>query len=262
MTMVLFLKDSNFIPASKPVRHGFFGRRGGVSTGLYAELNCGFGTKDDPAAIIENQTRVMAALGSNNIAGVYQTHSNICHFMTEPPTPGAYPKGDALVTDRPGLMLRILTADCGPVLFYGEKNDGSPIIGAAHAGWGGALNGILQATIKTMIDHGTNPATLHASLGPCIGPKSYEVQTAFADPFLEQDPSNDHFFKSARSEGHLMFDLPGYIAATLAGAGVSHVSITGHDTYTLENDYFSYRRTTHRGENDYGRQISGLVIHT
>lgn len=260
MTMVLFLKDSNFIPASKPVRHGFFGRRGGVSTGLYAELNCGFGTKDDPAAIIENVSRVMTTLGAKSIAGVYQTHSNICHYITEPPAPNSMPKGDAIVTDRPDLMLRILTADCGPVLFYGEKKDGSPIIGAAHAGWGGALHGILQSTLTTMIDHGADISTIHATLGPCIDQKSYEVQAAFANPFLDQNPDNEHFFKSVHREGHLMFDLPGYIAATLAGAGVKHVSITGHDTYALENDYFSYRRTTHRGEPDYGRQISAIMI--
>lgn len=260
MVMPIFLKDLNFIPTSKPVKHGFFGRRGGVSTGIYAELNCAFGTKDNPAAIVENQSRVMKALGATRIIGAYQSHTNICHFVTQPAAPEEFPRGDALVTDRPGLMLRILTADCGPVLFYGEKNDGSPMIGAAHAGWGGALRGILQATVKTMTDHGVNPATLRTTLGPCIGPKSYEVQNAFADPFLEQNSENDHFFKSARREGHLMFDLPGYIAATLARAGVKHVSITGHDTYTLENDYFSYRRTTHRTEQDCGRQLSAIMI--
>lgn len=260
MNAVPFLKDSNFIPLGKPVAHGFFGRKGGVSKGLYQSLNCGVGTQDTIESVRENRRRVMAALGARDLVSLKQVHSADCAVARAAWEMTARPEGDAMVTDVPGLALGILTADCGPVLFYGEKADGSPVIGAAHAGWGGALKGVLEGTINTMAEQGALPESIHASLGPCIGPKSYEVRDEFAVPFLEQAPENEHFFRSARKEGHLMFDLPGYIASRLARAGVRHVSITGQDTYALEQDYFSYRRATHRAEPDYGRQISALVI--
>ena len=258
--MIPFLKDSNFIPPGKPVAHGFFGRKGGVSAGLHDSLNCGMGSQDAPENVRENRRRVMEELGATSLVTLNQVHGNICHYVSGPWDMAARPEGDAFITDVPGIALGILTADCGPVLFYGEKADGRPVIGAAHAGWGGALKGVLEATIKTMVTRDVVPETLHASLGPCIGPKSYEVRDGFADSFMEQDPANEHFFRSARREGHLMFDLPGYIASRLALAGIKHVSITGQDTYSAAGDYFSYRRATHNGEQDYGRQISALVI--
>lgn len=256
------LKDSRFVPDRVPVAHGFFGRGGGVSTGLYSTLNCGLGTKDSPDNVNENRRRVAQALNTNpnRMVGVKQVHGSVCHYVTEPWAIENRPDGDAMVTDVPGLLLGILTADCGPILFYGEKADGAPVIGAAHAGWGGALRGVLESTIDTMTEHGALRDRICASVGPCIAQASYEVSTDFITPFIENDPQSEHFFKSARAEGHLMFDLPGYIAGRLGRAGVRYVSLTGVDTYSSEKDYFSYRRTTHRNESDYGRQISALVI--
>ena len=260
---VPFLKDGNFVPLGAPVAHGFFGRRGGASTGLYSSLNCGLGTQDNPDQVRENRARVTTALGADHLVSVRQVHSAICHFI-DASWPGGSarerPEGDAMVTDVPGLGLGILTADCGPILFYGERQNGQPLIGAAHAGWSGALKGVPEATVRAMVDHGAVPDRIRASLGPCIGPRSYEVKSGFAEPFLTQDEANEHFFREARKDGNLMFDLPGYIANRLAQAGVRHVSITGVDTYADEDDYFSYRRTTHRAEKDYGRQISVVVI--
>lgn len=258
--MVDFLKDNNFIPEEKPVAHGFFGRNGGVSHGVYASLNCGIGSNDVPNDVIENRMRVANALGAKNLLSVKQVHGRICHYVRKAWDINERPEGDAFITDVPGLALGILTADCGPVLFYGERDGGAPVIGAAHAGWGGALNGILEETLAGMMAQGVKQDTICASIGPCIGPKSYEVQDGFANPFIAQDQGNEHFFKSGPRDGHLMFDLPGYIASRLALAGVSRVSITGVDTYSAEDEYFSYRRATHKGEQDYGRQISALVI--
>jgi YfiH family protein len=259
---VHILKDSRFVPDRAPILHGFFGRQGGVSTGLYSSLNCGLGTADTPENVRENRARVALSLKTKpeNLLSIKQIHSNICHYVAAPWTQDSRPDGDALVTDVPGLALGILTADCGPVLFYGEKENGAPLIGAAHAGWGGALRGVLESTIDTMIAHGALRDRICASIGPCIAQASYEVRNDFITPFIEHDPHSEHFFKSARAEGHLMFDLPGYIASRLGRAGVRYVSITGVDTYSSEKDYFSYRRTTHRKEGDYGRQISALVI--
>lgn len=256
------LKDSVFVPPGKPVSHGFFGRQGGVSAGVYDSLNCGAGTADRAENIRENRARVALALGGNPAAlvTVKQVHSADCIFVPEPWAQDERPEADAMVTDVPGIVLGILTADCGPVLFYGEKEDGSPVIGAAHAGWGGALKGVLESTLRVMQDHGALPGRIHASIGPCIAQASYEVGMDFIGHFLNDNPESEHFFKEARHDGHFMFDLPGYIAFRLAQAGLRHVSITGVDTYAAEQEYFSYRRATHRDESDYGRQISALVI--
>lgn len=256
------LKDSRFVPEGTKIAHGFFGREGGVSSGLYTSLNCGAGTEDRAENVRENRTRVALALNTKpeNLVSLKQVHSADCLFVTAPWAMDKRPEADALVTDVPGLALGILTADCGPVLFYGEKTGGQPVIGAAHAGWGGALKGVLESTVKTILDHGVIPDSLCASVGPCITQSSYEVSADFIKPFLKDNPESEHFFKSARKEGHLMFDLPGYIAFRLAGCGVRHVSLTGVDTYSSDKDYFSYRRATHRKESDYGRQISALVI--
>lgn len=256
------LKDSLFVPTGKPVEHGFFGRQGGVSTGLYDSLNCGVGTADRIENIRENRARVALALNANPsaLATVKQVHSADCVFVDAPWAQDDRPDADAMVTDIPGVILGILTADCGPVLFYGEKENGQPVIGAAHAGWGGALKGVLESTLAMMQDRGALPASIHASIGPCIAQASYEVGMDFIGHFLNDNPESEHFFKSARRQDHFMFDLPGYIASRLAQAGVRHVSITGIDTYHSEKEYFSYRRATHKGEGDYGRQISALVI--
>lgn len=253
-----YLKEPAFLPDDRIVAHGFFGRKGGVSSGLYDSLNCGMGTQDDVANVTENRGRVATALGAGKMVSLKQVHGDTCLRVN-----AAFddrPEGDAMVTDIPGVALGILTADCGPVLFYGEKDHGAPVIGAAHAGWGGALRGVLESTVKAMKDKGARAETIRACIGPCIGPKSYEVQAKFADPFLERDPAAEHFFRPAHRDGHLMFDLPGYIASSLAAAGVRYVAMTDIDTYRAEEDYFSYRRATHRAETDYGRQISAIVI--
>lgn len=260
--MTVFLSDTNFLADNESVTHGFFSRQGGVSSGLYSSLNCGLGTKDSPENVRHNRHLAAEGIGirGDHLLSLKQIHSADCLYLDRPFSLDNRPEADAFVTDVPGIGLGILTADCGPVLFYGTKDDGKLVIGAAHAGWGGALKGILESTVKTMIDHGAALETIRASIGPCIGPKSYEVTLDFAAPFLNDNPDSDHFFKSAHKDGHLMFDLPGYIASRLAGCGIRSVSITGLDTYAQENGYFSYRRTTHQGEPDYGRQISALVI--
>jgi YfiH family protein len=241
--------------------HGFFGRNGGVSTDVYASLNCGPGSNDAPAAVQHNREIVakMAGCAPENLLSVYQEHGLVCVVARQ--SWGAdRPRGDAMVTDILGLALGILTADCAPVLFHGQKADGAPVIGAAHAGWGGALKGVLENTVREMMTLGAVPNSIKAAIGPCIAQASYEVREEFAAPFAEHDEESERFFKSARKSGHLMFDLAGYCALRLAKAGVQDVSIADLDTYAREGDFFSYRRSTHRGEANYGRQISVIAI--
>jgi len=244
------------------IAHGFFGRQGGHSEGMYASLNCGPGSNDHPDKVQMNRGLAAQEIGleASKLLSLNQVHSDKCVLVKEPYPIEERPKADALVTDIPGIGLGILTADCGPVLFSGEKENGDPVIGAAHAGWGGALKGIVSSTVQTMGECGAVPESLRAVIGPCIGPASYEVSAGFETPFLEQNPENEMFFKATRKEGHLMFDLPGYIASRLAEAGVRQVVISGIDTYAQEATCFSYRRATHRSEPDYGRQIAVIAI--
>ncbi len=245
------------------VAYGFFGRTGGVSDGIFASLNCALGTTDDPARVSQNRALVAQQLGlpGEPVSTLYQCHSADCLTIDSPLGQGPdRPKADAFVTDTPGLILGVLTADCGPVLFTGKKKNGAPVIAAAHAGWGGALKGILEATLEKMEEAGAVTETITACVGPCIMQASYEVKEDFARPFLIQHEEAEKFFMSARKQGHLMFDLPGYIAMRLALAGVRRVSLMGLDTYADEGSFFSYRRSTHRAEADYGRQISAIVI--
>lgn len=256
------IEDKKLAKIDPRIKHGFFGRRGGVSKGLYNSLNCGIGSDDDPAAINENRARVAGSFGvaPDQLVTIHQIHSADCLYIDAPINHDNKPIGDALVTDQVDLVLGVLTADCGPVLFVGKKADGAPIIGAAHAGWGGAVKGVCEATIEVMVERGALIESINVAIGPCIGQKSYEVSIGFETPFLQQDNENEHFFKAAQNEGKLMFDLPGYVASRLAKVGVQHVSITGADTFDDEQRYFSYRRTTHRKEADYGRQISAIYI--
>lgn len=260
--MVSFFAAENFIPDESVVTHGFFGRQGGVSSGIFSSLNCGFGTQDSPANITENRRRVSEALGvhPDYLISLKQIHSPVCLYVDRPWSADDRPEADAFVTDSPGIALAILTADCGPVLFYGEKADGKPMIGAAHAGWRGAVGGVMDATIKMMIDHGVKAESIRAAIGPCLGPQSYEVGMDFMATFLNDNPESTQFFQPAVRPDHMMFDLPGYIENRLTGCGVRSVFLTGVDTYPENNGYFSYRRTTHRAETGYGCQISGLVI--
>ena len=234
------------------VAHGFLGRKGGVSTGMTAGLNVGTGSADDPAAIAENRRLAgNAVLPGARLATVYQVHSADC-VMAEAWDLPDRPRADALVTDRPGLLLGILTADCAPVLLADAD---AGIVGAAHAGWKGAIGGVTDATVSAMEKLGARRDRIAAAIGPCIARTSYEVDEDFARRFEAADPANERFFASGRP-GHFQFDLEAYVAARLAAAGVTRIETLGLDTYADEARFFSFRRATHRGEPDYGRQIS------
>lgn len=232
--------------------HGFLGRRGGVSQGACAGLNVGTGSADDPEAVLENRRCATAAvLPGARLVTVYQVHSAAC-VTAKPWALADRPHADALVTDRPGLLLGILTADCAPVLL---ADHAAGVVGAAHAGWKGALGGVTDATVAAMEQLGARRERITAAIGPCIGRASYEVDEGFARRFEAADAGNERFFQSGRP-GHFQFDLEGYVAARLASIGVTQVETLGLDTYADENRFFSFRRATHRAEPDYGRQIS------
>ena len=244
-------------PTLGGIAHGFFGRRGGVSSGDLASLNCGLGSNDDPALIAENRRRVAeAVLPGAPLTGLYQVHGNRCVIVDETTDLAARPEADALATRTQGLLLGILTADCVPVLFA-DANAG--VVGAAHAGWKGAIAGVTDATLAAMESLGANRANIAAAIGPCIGRASYEVDEGFVQRFVTDDPANERFF-AAGKPGHAMFDIAAYVAARLAAAGLTRIAIGGQDTYAGEADYFSYRRACHRQENSYGRQISVIGL--
>ncbi len=233
--------------------HGFVGRRGGVSAGELAGLNVGYGSGDDRDAIAENRRRAVdAVLPRAQLATVHQVHSADVVHVERPWPHDERPHADAMVTDRPNILLGILTADCAPVLFADAS---AGVIGAAHAGWRGALAGVTDATIDAMEKLGARRDRIAAAVGPCIGQASYEVDDAFRDRFIEADPGYERFFlPGPHSKPH--FDLEGFVAARLILAGVLSVEPLGLDTYPAEDRFFSYRRATHRGEADYGRQVS------
>ncbi|MDB5686893.1 MAG: polyphenol oxidase [Rhizorhabdus sp.] len=235
------------------VPHGFLGRKGGVSTGMLAGLNVGLGSGDDRAAIAENRRRaVEAVLPGAALVTVHQVHSAEAVVVSEPFADDARPQADALVTDRPGLLLGILTADCAPILLADVE---AGVVGAAHAGWKGALGGVTDATIAAMEKLGARRDRITAAIGPCIARASYEVDDAFAARFEASDPANERFFAAGRAR-HQRFDIEAYVAARLAAAGIARVEALGLDTYADEQAFFSFRRATHRGEPDYGREIS------
>ncbi|MEQ1548516.1 MAG: peptidoglycan editing factor PgeF [Chakrabartia sp.] len=244
-------------PVLDPLPHGFLGRKGGVSTGIYAGLNVGLGSEDDPNAVAENRKRAaQAVLPNAQIITLHQVHSADAITVTVPFEDDARPRADALVTNRPGVLLGILTADCAPVLFA-DKHAG--IVGAAHAGWKGALGGVTDATIESMERLGADRSRIVAAVGPCIARASYEVDDRFAQRFEEHDPANERFFSGGRM-GHHQFDLEAYVASRLAASGIAHVSLLGMDTYSDADRFFSFRRTTHRNEPDYGRQLSLIGV--
>lgn len=239
------------------IAHGFLGRTGGVSQGSYASLNVGLGSHDDRAHVLENRLRASeAAAPGSELVTAYQVHGADAVTVLAPFDEGARPHADALVTDRPGLALGILTADCAPVLFADPV---AGVVGAAHAGWKGALAGVTDTTLVAMETLGADRTRIAAAIGPCIGQANYEVDTAFRDRFLADDPETDRFFKGG-SDGHAFFDLAGYVAHRLALAGLTRIEIAGRDTYAEEARYFSYRRATHRHEGDGGRQISIIAL--
>ncbi|RDE05033.1 peptidoglycan editing factor PgeF [Sphingomonas aracearum] len=235
------------------VAHGFLGRRGGVSTGLYAGLNVGLGSDDDRAHLAENRRLATeAVLPGAQLVTVHQIHSADAVSVREPWEEGLRPHADAIVTDRPGLLLGILTADCAPVLLADRE---AGVVAAAHAGWKGAIGGVTDATILAMEALGADRSRIHAAIGPCIARASYEVDDGFARRFTADDPANERFFSPARA-GHHRFDLEAYVTHRLATAGIGRVEALGLDTYPDESRFFSYRRATHRGEPGYGRQIA------
>jgi YfiH family protein len=241
------------------VRHGFFTREGGVSKGIYASLNCGYGSNDDGECVRENRARVALKLGAEpeKLLTAYQVHSPDVAVVTEAWTPGTAPQADAMVTAEPGIALGILTADCAPVLFADER---AHVIGAAHAGWKGAIGGVLEATIDAMTRLGAERNRIVAAIGPCISKEAYEVGDDFRDRFVEADDDNAKWFAPSPNDGHFMFDLPGYAGARLEAADIGTIAVVGRCTYKEPKRFFPYRRTTHREEPDYGRQISAVML--
>jgi len=242
--------------ALAPIRHGFFGRGGGASSGIFAGLNCGAGSSDQAEAVAINRARAMAALGARPeaLATLHQVHSARVVTLAAPPEARA--EADAMVTRSPGVVLGILTADCQPVLFADPE---AGVIGAAHAGWRGALDGVLEATVGAMAALGARPARIRAVIGPTISQRAYEVGPEFLDRFRAEDPDSLRFFAAGAGD-RLQFDLPGYGLARLRAAGVGHAEWTGHCTYADPARFFSFRRTTHAREADYGRLLSAITL--
>jgi len=241
------------------VAHGFFTRLGGVSQGVYASLNGGVGSRDAPKAVTENRARIAAALGTapERLAVPFQIHSPDAIVVTELWPPSARPRCDALVTATPGLALGVTGADCGMILFADER---AHVIGAAHAGWKGALTGVVEATVTAMEGLGARRSDIVAALGPCIGPRSYEVGPEFVAAFEGAGDETARYFAPSHRAGHSMFDLNAYIAERAARAGVGRFEDLRLDTYADEPRFFSYRRATHRKEPDYGRLLSVIVM--
>ena len=244
------------ILTSDRIRHAFCTREDGVSDGIYAGLNCGPGSSDVPENVQENRRRAMTGLVLGDDAQLvtcYQIHSPKSICVTEPWDPDDPPQCDAMVTDRTGLAHGILTADCAPVLFMDED---AGVIGAAHAGWQGAQRGVLESTLDEMVKLGASVSNIHAAVGPCIQQMSYEVGEDLRLKVIEASPWADWCFERGAKPGHFQFDLPSYVSGELQRLDVDKVEVVAYDTYRNEDLFFSYRRTTHRKEPDYGRQIS------
>jgi polyphenol oxidase len=253
------LKAANLAPLPG-VAHGFFTRRGGVSEGLYASLNCGPGSADERDAVIENRRRAMQALSEDcavRLVTAYQIHSADAVTVRVPWQIGEAPRADAMATATPGIALGILTADCAPVLLADPL---ARVIGAAHAGWRGAISGVIDAALDAMEQLGGRRARITAAIGPCIGQSSYEVGAEFRAVFVEADERNARLFSAGQNPTRWNFDLRGYVERRLKQAGVENVYSSTQCTYASEQDLFSFRRTTHRGEKDYGRQLSAIAL--
>lgn len=256
MTMLLQARSLADLP---PIRHAFFTRAGGVSEGVYASLNAGVGSGDDPDRVTENRARMASALGvgPDRLVSIYQVHSPEVVIAEEPWPLDARPRADAIVTRRAGLAIAASTADCGPVLLADAT---ARVIGAAHAGWRGALAGVTDATVKAMEQLGARRARIVAAIGPMIRQSNYEVGPEVLDQFVSEEPSNRRFFAPSTRPGRAMFDLAGYIAARLVRLEVMSVEDVGVCTYADPARFFSYRRMTHLGESDYGRHLSAIAL--
>jgi len=251
---VLKLSASS-LSSAPGIAHGFFGRTGGVSDGIYTSLNCGPGSGDDRAHVMENRRRVLNALGGANLVTLYQIHSPNAVVVSETWEQG--PQADAMATNVPGLALGILTADCAPVLFADSK---ARVIGAVHAGWKGAISGVINSALEKMESLGADRSRIAVAVGPCISQTNYEVGPEFIARFAEADIDNTRFFVPSDKADHWRFDLEGYVIDRLRKADVAQVESLGACTYARNEDFFSFRRTTHRGEKDYGRQVSAIVL--
>jgi hypothetical protein len=240
------------------VRHGFFTREGGVSTGLYEGLNTGVGSRDDPDAVAENRRRVAEHFGGvpDDLAACFQIHSPVARVAREG-WKGARPEGDASVTAAPGVICAVLTADCAPVLL---ADPDAGVVAAAHAGWKGALDGVIQSTVEAMQTLGAKPRRMVAVIGPCIAPASYEVGADFQERFGRQDGNSARFFTAGRTADKRLFDLPGFVLCRLEQAGVGDAAWTGDDTRTDEQRFYSNRRAHLNGEADFGRLMSAISL--
>ena len=241
------------------IRHAFFTRAGGVSGGVYASLNSGIGSNDVPGNVIENRSRMAATLGvaPAHLLTAYQVHSPTVVVAERPWSQAQRPRADAIVTTVPGLAIGVSTADCGPVLIADAR---ARVIGAAHAGWRGAVAGVLEAAIAAMERLGADRSRMVATLGPTISQANYEVGPELVAQFVADDAANERFFTNAERAGHARFELPGYIVARLHKASVGTVESIGRCTYAEPDQFYSYRRCTHRGEPDYGRHINAIVL--
>jgi YfiH family protein len=241
------------------VGHGFFGRQGGVSRGLFSSLNCGYGSGDDAASVRENRARAASWIGTReeDLVNVYQIHSAEAVEVTAPWTRAEAPKADAMATKVPGVALGVLTADCAPVLFADVE---AGVIGAAHAGWKGAIDGVLASAVALMERLGAERSRLRAAVGPCISQAAYEVGPEFYARFVAQAADNARYFVPAPRADHWQFDLRGYVTAQLRALGVGSIEACDTCTYEREEQYFSFRRTTHRAELDYGRNLSAIML--
>lgn len=241
------------------IRHAFFTRQGGVSDGLYSSLNGGLGSHDSAAHIVENRARMAAALGvePHCLITAHQVHSPHVVVVQTPWPPSARPQADAIVTRTPGLAIGVTTADCGPILLVDPQ---ARVIGAAHAGWRGALAGMVEATVAAMEQLGADRSQIHAALGPMIRQRNYEVGPDLIARFAAEDSASDRFFVAAPRNGHALFDLAGYIGERLTRAGIRQIEDLGLCTYADPTRFFSFRRSIHRAESDYGRHVNAIVL--
>ena len=250
--------QSSGLSAISCLRHAFFTREGGVSGGIYASLNGGLGSADERALVLENRARMAAVMGVSpgHLVSVHQVHSADV-VVVDAPFVGERPKADAMVTNVPGLALAIATADCGPILF---ADPAAGVIGAAHAGWKGAFGGVVEATVTAMEGLGASRVRIIAALGPTIGPSAYEVGPEFVARLMQESANHARFFSPSGRDSHAMFNLPGFIAEKAHEAGIGHFTDLALCTCSDEKRFYSYRRTTHRKEPDYGRLISAIAL--
>jgi polyphenol oxidase len=241
------------------IRHAFFTRQGGVSEGLFASLNCGFGSRDDPRRVEDNRAIAAVHLGltAERLVSCHQVHGTTAITVERPWRREDNPRADGMVTSVPGIALGVLAADCAPVLFADPE---ARVIGAAHGGWRGALSGVMEATVTAMTALGARADRICAGIGPCIAQPSYEVGPEFQARFAAEDPSSGGFFRTAPKSGHFLFDLPGYIGHRLSRLGLAAVERAPYDTAAEEGLFFSYRRACRRGEPDYGRGLAAIAV--